>query len=79
MTERHHCDDPEMCTFDNGEGCCPPGCCEENEESMTEHNHGTGGDVSYADCPACRENRRTELEADVDFWGGTVTWDDEKQ
>lgn len=44
---------------------------------MTRHDNHSAGDVRYADCLACRKDRRDELEADVEFWGGTVTWDDE--
>lgn len=45
---------------------------------MTAHNH-TVSDICYGDCPRCREDRRFELEADVDFWGGTITWDDDER
>lgn len=44
---------------------------------MTEHNHAVG-DTYLADCPRCREDRRSELEAEVDFWGGEIIWDDDE-
>lgn len=45
------------------------------EEVSSEHTHNE--DKAYYECPACRKEQRAEITYDVEYWGGTVTWDEE--
>lgn len=49
-------------------------------DPMSEHTHLRGYLAKpNPRCPACREERRYEIEMEADFWGGTVTWDEDDE